>query len=68
MKAKIKIPCRMCGNKVTVEFENEDFDRWQAGELIQNAMPYLNDAEREMMISQTCDDCWKNLFSDLDNE
>lgn len=68
MKTKINVECRMCGQLVPVEFDSEDFYRWQDGELIQNAMPYLNDAEREMLISQTCDDCWKNLFSDLDNE
>ena len=68
MKTKIKIECRMCDSLVPVEFDSEDFARWQAGDLIQNAMPYLTADEREMFISQTCDNCWKDLFSDLDNE
>jgi hypothetical protein len=41
-----------------------DVADWKLGEMIQDAMPYLSSAERELLISRTCDDCWKELYPD----
>jgi hypothetical protein len=32
--------------------------------FVQNAFPYLNADERELLISQTCGACWKEMFGD----
>ena len=37
---------------------------WQAGELIQNAMPNLDADSREQLISGTCPKCWDEMFGD----
>jgi hypothetical protein len=36
--------------------------RWKRGELIQNAMPHLSNADRELLISGVCGICWLALF------
>jgi len=40
--------------------------KWKNGELIQNVMPYLNEDERELLISGTCGKCFDKIFSDWD--
>lgn len=67
-ETSLTIACRMCGEPQTIWFDIADWNEWRAGAYIQDAMPYLTAAEREMLISQTCDNCWNNLFADLDNE
>jgi len=67
-ETSLTLSCVMCGNPVTIWFDIADWNEWCAGAYIHDVMPYLSAGEREMLISQTCDNCWKNLFSDLDNE
>ena len=45
-----------------ISFNANDWQRWQEGEFIQEAMPYLSDAEREMMISKICETCFDAMF------
>jgi hypothetical protein len=56
----------MCGESRTLEVPAEGFERWQAGELIQNAMPELSADDREQLISGTCGACWDRLFPSED--
>jgi hypothetical protein len=42
----------------------EDLKRWEGGELIQNAMPYVSAGDRELMISGTCGPCFDEMFGD----
>lgn len=56
--------CPVCGKATSVATEEEDYDRWQSGELIQNAMPYLSASEREVFISGLCFDCQKRIFGE----
>lgn len=32
--------------------------------MIEDAFPHLTASERELLISQTCDDCWNRMFRD----
>ena len=32
------------------------------GEFAQDCFPYLTAGQRELMISNTCDDCWNKFF------
>ena len=41
---------------------------WEDGELIQDALPNLTADQRELLISGTCDDCWKTMFGTVDDE
>ena len=49
--------------------DREDMEAWVSGDkYIQEALPYLTAAERELLISQTCDNCWQEMYDDVDNE
>jgi len=61
--------CRKCGNNFEFEIDAEKFTAWQNGEmLIQDALPDLSAGERELLISGTCDACWKEMFGSMDEE
>lgn len=42
----------------------QDFFDWDNGKPIQDAMPYLNASQRELMISHTCDECWEKMYGE----
>ena len=46
----------------------EQIDRWQNGELIQNAMPQLSRDECEFLISGLLPDEWERWVSEGDSE
>lgn len=58
----MSVSCCHCGAEHSLMVNPEDIIRWQSGEYIQDCMGYLSSAEHELLISQTCDDCWKNMF------
>ena len=58
--------CRMCGSTHDIEVGEDDWARWKAGEYAQTAFPYLSSAQREMLISQTCDGCWTRIFKEVE--
>jgi hypothetical protein len=49
----------MCDADHIVQVPQEGYVQWQAGELIQKALPSLNDDDRELLISGTCPGCWE---------
>lgn len=62
------IQCRMCMNKFVIIYNREDMVDWLSGQgFIQDIMPYLSAAERELLISATCGNCFDSLFPPLDN-
>lgn len=54
--------CRTCENISTFIVTESGWSAWRNGTLIQNALPELNKADRELLISGTCGDCWNKLF------
>ena len=42
--------------------ENDDYQSWQNGKLIQDAMPYLTISQRELLISGICGTCFDKMF------
>ena len=61
---KLNTTCPHCGKTTFVEVKAEDWIKWKFGENVQIAFPYLSPAEREMLITGICDDCWKEMFKD----
>ncbi len=60
---ELHITCRLCGKVYTVTVEKSDYEKYQSGEsYIQDIFPYLSPADRELLISQTCDECWHKMF------
>ena len=43
---------------------NEQIQSWEGGALIQNAMPQLNQEQREWLISGMTEDEWNELFGE----
>ena len=66
----VEIRCAMCGTSYAIMYNREDMVDWLSGlGFIQDVMPYLSNAERELLISRTCGDCFDKLFpAPIDNE
>ena len=63
----VNITCPICGNDHAVTVAESDFNAWQAGELAQNAFPYLTAEEREQLISHLCPACQADIFGAEDD-
>lgn len=61
----MNIRCKSCGNVYSLMINPEDVILWQAGEgYVQELFFYLSAGERELIISQTCNGCWKELYGE----
>ncbi len=56
--------CPFCRQKYQGAFVTSEFDAWQNGELIQNAMPLTPATSREWLISGICPDCQSSIFGE----
>jgi len=54
--------------ELKLDITQEQIDRWQNGELIQNAMPQLSRDECEFLISGLLPDEWERWVVDGDSE
>jgi hypothetical protein len=54
--------CVQCDTEYLLPVSTEQVLRWQKGELIQNAMPELPRADRELILSGICRECWLKTF------
>jgi len=60
---KIQRTCRLCGKLVEMLVNSKDLSDWKSEKkYIQDAMPYLSDSEREILISKTCGECFDKMF------
>ena len=61
------VRCYTCGEDHTIIADKQDIMSWIAGEkYIQDALSYLSAADRELLISNTCDKCWKESYGEDD--
>jgi len=58
----IVIDCAECERTFPVTADIDGFQRWIDGELIQRALPELSVEDRELLISQTCGECFTDMF------
>ena len=63
-KKPMTITCGMCSAEHVILVNPEDILAWQCGDYIQDVLAYLTAAERELLISQTCDSCWKSMYGE----
>lgn len=55
--------CRYCHQTHRFTMPVDDYRQWaDSRKAIQKALPYFNAGEREIILSQTCPDCWTELF------
>jgi hypothetical protein len=62
------VECRVCHRDKSINVPIKGYLEWCSGELIQNAMPSLSFAGREMLISRICGECWDKMFPDDDED
>ena len=60
----MNVTCNLCNDTVTLKVNPVDVIQWQQGKFIQDAMPYLDADERELLISNTCGTCFEKMFGD----
>lgn len=59
--------CWRCGKVTAIILNKEDLVDWMSGSgPIEKILYYLSANERELLISNTCGECFDNLFLDLD--
>ncbi len=57
--------CRICKKYFAFNVKKEDYTDYISNrKLIQQAFPYLTADERELMISETCNACFNDIFKD----
>jgi hypothetical protein len=61
---KMICQCRMCQQYRVILVAENDFTAWRDGKFVQDAFPYLSKEDRELLVSQTCNECWYEMFGD----
>lgn len=51
-------------SEITILADPKDIERWNRGELIQNALPYLTIDEREFLMTGITPEEWEETFKD----
>lgn len=64
-KTVLRIECGWCGDVYEVVVNKEDWEAYTRGTHVQNAFPYLSATERELILSQTCGECWDKMFKEV---
>jgi hypothetical protein len=54
--------CPFCGEEHSVDVNADDYFAWIAGDLIQDAFPYLAPDEREIIQTGICPTCWHEML------
>ena len=54
--------CPKCGHEDAVFVRSSDVKKYEDGALIQNAFPYLNNNQRELIKTGICSPCWSKMF------
>ena len=61
--------CYICSQEYNIIADRNDMEAWTSGDrYIQDCLSYLSPAERELLISRTCDKCWKHMYPEVDTE
>ena len=64
MNTTMNIKCNHCDDTHQIKINYDDVQAWKSGTLIQDALPYLDAGEREMLISKTCGPCFDSMFGE----
>ena len=59
----LEMVCPFCGQVHSVEVLEVSYVTYMAGELAQNAFPYLSATQREQVISHICPSCQTWIFN-----
>lgn len=56
--------CPLCGKTHFVQFDYEEFKKWERGKSAQEAFRSLTSTEREQIISHICPSCQVDIFEE----
>lgn len=59
--------CPVCGGVSVIDIPEDAYNKWQTGELIQDAWPEGTPSEREVLISGLCKICQIETFGEEDD-
>lgn len=60
---QVVVVCPFCHAKTCVDVNEKDYRAWlEEGTMIQDAMPYMDATNREVLISGICPTCQKKYF------
>ena len=62
MNTTMNLQCVHCDETYQINLNYEDVQAWKDGTLIQDALPYMNADQRELLISKTCGPCFDKMF------
>ena len=67
---EIRVTCYHCNREFVLKVRVEDYLLFDMPNRphIQDIFPYLTPAERELLISHTCQECWDKMFSFPEDE
>jgi len=54
--------CNECDRDIPLVVQLEDLEKYNNGAFVQDAFPYLNAGDRELIISGTCSECFDKMF------
>lgn len=54
--------CPHCDREKAIQVEEDKYNRWLEGELIQNVWPEKSTEEREEIKTGFCPECWNFMF------
>ena len=61
----IEMTCKRCKRRRVMKVPLEGYLAWKSGlKLLQDAMPYVSDGDREMLRSGICETCFDDLFKE----
>ena len=58
----VEVRCPMCGKQYIITVPHEGFIAWRNGGKIQDCLPTLSNAEREVVITCICEACWDRMY------
>ena len=59
---QVTVTCKMCRKTVMFSVRREEWEKFKTGIFVQDAFPFLTLGQREMLISQICEECWDTLW------
>src|SRR5690554_1794833 len=64
----VEIECFCCKKGFRLEVGTQDYQEWENGKYAQEAFRYLTAPQRELLISQTCEECFNRMFPPEDDD
>jgi len=58
----VHVECRTCRGTTSLTVDKDKYEEWRRGALVQNCFPDMSVEDRELLVSQTCDKCWQEMF------